>query len=391
MTKTTRTIGLVAPYFPPEVGGANTYCYELAKALAAKGFAVHVFSKEGALEDPAYTLHPILKLRLDEDLALLHGFNMDVWHSLFFFHAPLALQHENVFVTGHGDDFFSFRIRYNLPGRSWLTRNLLWRFGTGIRNRLDGALHRAELRYNRRRYREAIVRARQLIAVSSFSKDRLCEQFPSARLKTTVIPPGVSERFFCTNGEAHEPRFFLTVTRLDEHDRIKNIHGVIGALAMLKDRYPFRYVVVAGAVSGRYRDDLERMIVDSGLRERVSIEGRKSVEELVAYYRRADLFLLVSYAEPQNFEGFGIVFLEANAAGVPVLTSRQGGMADYVEPGVNGFYVDEPSAAGIRAALERYLEGDIHFDRDRVREAPEPYRWSRIADRVLEVYERHGT
>ncbi len=111
-------IGLVAPYFPPQIGGANIYCYELAKAIAGKGHDVHVFAHREALDDPAYTLHPILTLDLAQDLERLAGFDMDVWHSLFFFYAPLALRKPNVFVTGHGDDFFSLRIRYPLPGKS---------------------------------------------------------------------------------------------------------------------------------------------------------------------------------------------------------------------------------------------------------------------------------
>ena len=119
-------IGLVAPYFPPQIGGANIYCYELAKAIAAKGHDVHVFAPHGALGDPAYTLHPILTARLAEDLDRLAAFDMDVWHSLFFFYAPLALRKPNVFVTGHGDDFFSFRIRYRTSRQdvSWRERAL---------------------------------------------------------------------------------------------------------------------------------------------------------------------------------------------------------------------------------------------------------------------------
>src|SRR5205823_6224215 len=102
-----RRIGLVAPYFPPQIGGAYFYCYELAKALAGKGHEVHVFAHHGATNDSAYVLHPILTLELEPDLERLDDFDMDVWHSLFFFYAPLALRKPNVFVTGHGDDFFS--------------------------------------------------------------------------------------------------------------------------------------------------------------------------------------------------------------------------------------------------------------------------------------------
>ncbi len=94
MTNTGRPqrIGLVAPYFPPHIGGANIYCHELAKAIAEKGHEVHVFAHQDAQGDGAYTLHAILKLDLEADLAQLAAFDMDVWHSLFLFYAPLALR-----------------------------------------------------------------------------------------------------------------------------------------------------------------------------------------------------------------------------------------------------------------------------------------------------------
>ncbi|HEX7272542.1 MAG TPA: glycosyltransferase family 4 protein [Casimicrobiaceae bacterium] len=390
-TRKSQRIGLVAPYFPPHIGGANIYCHELAKAIAEKGYEVHVFAHRDAQGDGGYTLHPILKLALDEDLAQLAAFDMDVWHSLFFFYAPLALSRRNVFITGHGDDFYSFRIRRTLPARAFLRQHLLWRLPRAAQRPIEHALQRAELRMNRQLYKRALERARHLIAVSTFSKARLCEIFPEATGKTTVIPPGVATRFFDGDRVLKEKHLLLTVTRLDETDRIKNVHGVIQALAELKDTYDFRYRVIAGAVTGGYRRELEQMVVDMGLSQKVSIEGRKTEDELADCYARADLFILASYAESQNFEGFGIVFLEANAAGTPVLTTREGGMVDYVREGVNGYFSENPTAAGLKAAIRRYLDGEIRFDPEAVRRAPEPYRWTHIADRVLGVYAAYGT
>jgi len=386
-----RRIGLVAPYFPPQIGGANIYCYELAKALAGKGHEVHVFAHPEATKDSAYVLHPILTLELEPDLERLNDFDVDVWHSLFFFYAPLALRKPNVFVTGHGDDFFSLRIRRPLPGRAWIGRHLSWRFSPTLRTKVDARLQGAELGMNRRLYGRALRRARQVIAVSSYSKARFCEAFPEASDKTTVIPPGVTERFFRNASVGKSKNSFLTVTRLDDGDRIKNVHGVINALAGLKNDYDFRYRIVAGSVTGSYRRELEQLVVDTGLSDRVAIEGRKSEEELAECYASAGLFILASYAEAKNFEGFGIVFLEANASGTPVLTTREGGMVDYVREGVNGFFTGDSSPAGIQAALKRYLDGDLGFDAAHVKRAPEPYRWTHIADRVLDLYAAYGS
>ena len=389
-------IGLVTPYFLPQIGGAKIYCFELARALASLGHEIHLFTVPGALEDAAYISHPVLTMNLHEDLDALASYDMDIWHALFFYYTPLALKKPNVFVTGHGDDCFSFRIRMPLPGRQWLKRHLAWRLSTKLRDSLDARLHTTEIWRNHRLYGKAIRHTRRIIAVSNFTRARLVERWPIASSKLSIIPPGVNEQFFLVAPQVADkppgaPVKLLSVTRLDEQDRIKNIHGVISALASLKDRFDFRYHVVSGDSWCSYKQELTDQIAAAGLGDRVFLEGRKGLKQLIRTYQEADLFVLVSYAEADNFEGFGIVFLEANAGGVPVLSSRQGGMADYIKQGQNGFYVEDPTVGGIRQALERFFSGKIRFDRNTVRRYPEPYRWTQIAERVLALYDEYRT
>jgi phosphatidylinositol alpha-1,6-mannosyltransferase len=146
-------------------------------------------------------------------------------------------------------------------------------------------------------------------------------------------PAGCEQRLFSTERQRDPAEIVFSIARLDDADRIKNIHSVIGAFSGLKDDYDFEYVIIGGETRGNYRQELQSLIDANGLSSKVRLEGRKTDAELVQYYRDADLFVLVPYAERNNFEGFGIVFLEANASGVPVLTSREGGMKDYVKKG----------------------------------------------------------
>jgi len=383
-------IGLVTPFFLPQIGGANLYCFELARALAGWGHEVHLFTVQGAREDPAYIQHPVLNGELAHDLAALAPFEMDVWHGLFFFYTPLALHKPNVFITAHGDDGFSMRIRYRPRLKPWLDRHLLWRLPSPAGARLDRAWEGLEVAANRRIYARAGRKARRIVTVSRFTRERLAERYPGLRDRISVIPPGVSDDFFSGALGRKRPELLLTVSRIDEADRIKNIHNVIEALGRLKDRFDFEYRIVGGAQRGAYRDELEGRIRRLGLAHRVILEGRVSDERLRALYDEAGLFILCSYAEPENFEGFGIVFLEANARGTPVLTTREGGMTDYVREGVNGFYTGGVDAPAIARALERYFSGGIHFDPGAIRAAPEPYRWRNIARRMLETYATHG-
>jgi glycosyltransferase involved in cell wall biosynthesis len=196
-------IGLIAPFFLPEIGGANLYCFELARALGRLGHEVHVFSIPGATEDPAYRLHPILTRVLEEDLPALLQHTMDVWHSLFFYHAPLALDRRNVFATVHGDDGFSFQLCYRLPWRDALVRNLLWRLPSGLRQAANSVLGRLELVYNRHAYQKAVDKLAGIVTVSSFTRDRFGDRYRGAANKSAVIPPGVSERFFAPRTGRH--------------------------------------------------------------------------------------------------------------------------------------------------------------------------------------------
>ena len=92
-------IGLIAPVFLPLISGASLYCFELARALAAYGHDVHVFTPPNGREDAAYTLHPILTCRLPNDIEPLLEHQMDVWHSLYFVYAPLAFHVQPFFFN----------------------------------------------------------------------------------------------------------------------------------------------------------------------------------------------------------------------------------------------------------------------------------------------------
>ena len=385
-------IGLIAPVFLPLISGASLYCFELARALAAFGHDVHVFTPPNGREDAAYTLHPILTCRLPNDIEPLLEHQMDVWHSLYFVYAPLAFHVQPFFLTVHGDDAFSFFVPYRLPFRYTLNCNVLWRLTPAMRNRVNKLLDRGERVYDKFLAGRALPYVGQVIAVSSYTRARVIKHYAAAASRTSVIPPGISEHFFShalrkLPATRDCPRL-LTVTRLDDAYRIKNVHGVIAALGHLKERYDFRYTIVSGTVVGSYRQELEEQVIQLGLQDRVFFTGRLSDEALSECYQATDLFVLASYAEPGNFEGFGIVFLEANANGVPVLTTRSGGMTDYVVDGQNGLYADDPSPQGISHALTRFFDGEVIFEPEKLRAIAEPYRWKNIAARVLDVYSR---
>ena len=131
----------------------------------------------------------------------------------------------------------------------------------------------------------------------------------------------------------------------------KGLHHLITALSRLPKADWLLDVVGDEAVDSAYSAAVRRQIGATGLEDRIRLHGRVSDEELAQRYRAADLLAVLSY------EGFGIVYLEAMAFGLPVLAGVHGGAGEIVDSGVNGFLVEPADADGIAAHLSA-LAGD---------------------------------
>ncbi|MFN8039224.1 MAG: glycosyltransferase [Acidimicrobiales bacterium] len=144
----------------------------------------------------------------------------------------------------------------------------------------------------------------------------------------------------------------LSVSRLVPR---KGMDVLIEAAALLAPTHPRLRVVIAG--DGRDRARLERLVARTGAP--VRLLGRVDDDDLPALYGAADVFAMVCRNRWAGLEqeGFGIVYLEAAAAGVPQVAGRSGGSHEAVVDGVTGVVVDDPrSVPAVAAALAGLLE-----------------------------------
>ena len=210
------------------------------------------------------------------------------------------------------------------------------------------------------------------------------DRFPACTDITSVAWVGVDPVFFDIprppKGKVPQ---LLTVCRLSEPR--KNVDLVLHALAKLKDRFEFQYTV---AGEGRLRPELERLANALGLGTRVHFTGRVNDADLRDLYAHADLFVLAASIVPNSHEGFGIVYLEAAASGVPSLAARLAGAAEAVAEGRSGFFVDTPTVDSICDALTHFLEGRIRFDAKICRDFARGFSWDRIADVCEATYRK---
>ena len=148
-------------------------------------------------------------------------------------------------------------------------------------------------------------------------------------------------------------RVILTVARLVER---KGHDMIIRCLPRLADAVPDVHYAIAG--SGPYRERLLALAGDEQVESRVQFLGFVDESSLADLYAAADVFAMISREIPEagDAEGFGIVFLEANAAGTAVVAGRSGGIADAVEDGVSGLLVDPEDVQQIADTFARLFE-----------------------------------
>jgi phosphatidylinositol alpha-1,6-mannosyltransferase len=141
----------------------------------------------------------------------------------------------------------------------------------------------------------------------------------------------------------------LTVARLDE--LYKGHDVMMRVLPLVAGKFPGVKWVIVG--DGKLRVHYERLAAARGISDRVRFVGAASREQRDFWFRRCDLFVMLSRdrALDGGAEGFGIVFLEASAFGKPVVAGRAGGSTDAVIDGVTGLLVDPENELEIADAI----------------------------------------
>lgn len=373
-------IGIIAPEFPPDVGGVETYSYEFSCELARRGHDVYVFTRphvEGELSGSSIHVLPELTRRYLKDRFLLKSHSMDVWHVMNAAYAWLALEVRPVVVSVHGNDFID---PYFLPIAPDLPRGFgLWRLHKRIAPLYSSLWKRWALRSMGR----GLQHATHVIANSQYTKEKLLERHPGSAAISSVGYVGVGAEFFQMehqpNGLAADKRF-LTVCRLA--DARKNIDKILHALAQLT-RFAFRYTIVG---DGNLRSELEILCHQLKLDDRVHFTGFIPKTEMQKLLASSDLFILPSAVMPDSIEGFGIAYLEANACGTPVLAARCAGAAEAVDEGKTGYFVESPTVPALAQALEQFLVGDIVFKGEHCREFAARFTWAKVVDRAMPYY-----
>jgi phosphatidylinositol alpha-1,6-mannosyltransferase len=230
----------------------------------------------------------------------------------------------------------------------------------------------------------AVTRARRTIAVSSYAVG-LARQVGAPERRIRQIPPGVDATQLANGGRGRSRDVLLTVSRIEQEDKGHDV--VLAALPAVRRQVPTARWVVIG--DGTLRSELEQRAAVMGLGGAVSFLGSVSDAERDRWLDTAAAFVMPSRIPPdrKGGEGFGIVYLEAAAHGLPVVTGNAGGAADAVAHEVTGLLVDPTDAAAVADAITRLLtdaELSARLGRASVARAQE-FAWPAVAERVRTV------
>jgi glycosyltransferase involved in cell wall biosynthesis len=203
--------------------------------------------------------------------------------------------------------------------------------------------------------------------------------FDESRYQPGEKPRHLMQRLGIQPGQ----KVMLTVSRLSASERYKGHDMVLCALARLSEVEPGLCYIIAG--EGEYKKSLMQMAAELGVSDRVYFPGFIPSAELPDYYRLCDLFIM-----PSTKEGFGIVFMEAMAAGKPVIGGNVDGSADALADGELGVLVSPGNVEQIAREILRVLRHEhpnrLLYDAQGLRKAVcARFGWKAFVKNVSEI------
>lgn len=208
---------------------------------------------------------------------------------------------------------------------------------------LESGLSEARRDYLYRTERDNLALARHVLVPSPHTASILAQQYGVERERITIARPGTDAR--PTAGRPTAPPLILSVGI--QHPR-KGHDVLLAALTRLRD-LEWSAVIVGSSYDAVHSADLERLHASLGLGDRVRFAGLVEPDELDRLYRSASLFTLAT-----RYEGYGIVFDEALAYGLPIVSTAVGAVPDTV-PGEAGVLVPPDNPEALAAALTDVL------------------------------------
>jgi D-inositol-3-phosphate glycosyltransferase len=384
-----------------DAGGMNVYVVALARRLAELGTEVDIFTRATSSEaPPTVPLAPGVLVR-HVIAGPFEGLEKaDLPAQLCAFTSGL-LRVEASHEPGHYDLIHS---HYWLSGQvGWLAKE---RWGVPLVHTMhtmakvkNAALADGDAPEPTARQigeEQVVAAADRLIASTEEEAAALVGLYGAEAERVAIVPPGVDLGVFRPGPRAAARRslgippdaaLLLFAGRLQPLKAPDLLLRSVARLVAGDPAWRGRLLVaVVGGPSGSRQqpvDDLARLAAELGIAELVRFEPPATQERLACFYRAADVCMVPSYSE-----SFGLVAVEAQACGTPVIAAAVGGLRTAVADGISGLLVGGHDPAGYAAAIDRLLTSPrlaAELSAGALRHARN-FSWAATADGALEVY-----
>ncbi len=389
----------LAPLGLRKSGGMNVYIHELARELGSRGHQIDIFTYRALPNMPEIdeSIGPGARV-ISLPLRVTPGpLSQDELHAA-----------RQQFAAGLIGFATRNQIRYDLAYShywlsGWVADKLkeIWRIPFAqmfhtlgqMKQRIAGsgfpsARTREELRITE--WADAII------AATPAERAQLRWLYRADRRKIHIVPPGVDTERFQPRPAAPAraalelpvpAKVLLFVGRIEP---LKAVDDILRAIARIRTERPalfreLRFLVVGG--SARELQPLRRLCTQLRLRENetVCFLGPLPQRELPTVYAAADLVIM-----PSDYESFGMVALEAQASGRPVIATQVGGLAHLVEDGRTGYHVPTREPAALAERIMNLLSNDDRaaaMGRAAALNAAR-YSWPCVANELLAIFEK---
>jgi UDP-glucose:(heptosyl)LPS alpha-1,3-glucosyltransferase len=231
---------------------------------------------------------------------------------------------------------------------------------------------------------------KHLLAVSSITAFHMQQAFKNISDRLQILPPGIDLSPFSLLSRDICRQMVLEQFRWNPHDRIflfvgmnfeiKGLDQILKAISYVNHAnrlIKFRLLVVGKGNIAKYSQLAESL----GIRDDVGFTGLVETN-IERYYIASDAFILLSI-----FDTFGLVVLEAMAAGLPVIISKNVGAKDVVNDGRTGYIVDSEDTQSIIDRIQQLADNDTWFKmRNETLKDVHMYTWDATSKRVSDIY-----
>lgn len=381
-----RILQLSWEYPPLVVGGLSAHVDGLSRALARAGHEVVVLTRAHADAPDDSVVDGVRVIRAHHDLPWVPEHNFYA-QALNANHAVTRLLgrlgdwrpdvvHNHDWLTAWAAD--SARSVFGVPYVATIHATELGRHRGWLHDDWSKAISAAEwwLTYQ----------AQRVICCSWFMVDEVTNHFSTPMDKMEMIPNAVDAAAWEAPGDVPPEAGSPLVVSWGRHEHEKGFQTLLHATAMARHHVPGLRVVIVGR--GGYTGELQRLTGELGLWDVVRFAGFVSESELRGLLQHATCAVIPSFYEP-----FGIVALEAMAAGAPVVAAASGGLREVIDGSGAGLLFPPGDAYELSHAIGRMAgePGLADACRRAARElVHSTYSWDSVAARTVEVYVKVG-